>query len=173
MSSEPPRASLLRALFKMEPAAAASEVLGGASEFVKGESGGCAVLRCLRCLPRAPSPSSRRSAHLAASVGPLCLAVLLSRPPRCRCVERLSSFSSAAFGGLRVGTCCLAAPCAGPEAAPEEARRSGSPGPLCATRPSAVFQIASTSLLCGISPKVRRTPTTSVLTTNWSMRSKC
>ncbi|XP_063263687.1 dual specificity protein phosphatase CDC14A isoform X2 [Prinia subflava] len=35
MSSEPPRASLLRALFKMEPAAAASEVLGGASEFVK------------------------------------------------------------------------------------------------------------------------------------------
>lgn len=38
MSSEPPRASLLRALFKMEPAAAASEVLGGASEFVKGES---------------------------------------------------------------------------------------------------------------------------------------
>lgn len=39
MSSEPPRASLLRALFKMEPAAAASEVLGGASEFVKGENG--------------------------------------------------------------------------------------------------------------------------------------
>jgi len=36
MSSEPTRASLLRALFKMEPAA--SEVLGGASEFVKGES---------------------------------------------------------------------------------------------------------------------------------------
>ncbi|XP_071420864.1 dual specificity protein phosphatase CDC14A isoform X1 [Pithys albifrons albifrons] len=35
MSSEPPRASLLRALFKMEPPAAASEVLGGASEFVK------------------------------------------------------------------------------------------------------------------------------------------
>ncbi|XP_075566131.1 dual specificity protein phosphatase CDC14A isoform X2 [Pelecanus crispus] len=35
MSSEPPRSSLLRALFKMEPAAAASEVLGGASEFVK------------------------------------------------------------------------------------------------------------------------------------------
>ncbi|XP_027748161.1 dual specificity protein phosphatase CDC14A isoform X6 [Empidonax traillii] len=35
MSSEPPRASLLRTLFKMEPAAAASEVLGGASEFVK------------------------------------------------------------------------------------------------------------------------------------------
>ncbi|XP_030351478.1 dual specificity protein phosphatase CDC14A isoform X3 [Strigops habroptila] len=35
MSSEPPRASLLRALFKMEPVAAASEVLGGASEFVK------------------------------------------------------------------------------------------------------------------------------------------
>ncbi|XP_062462097.1 dual specificity protein phosphatase CDC14A isoform X2 [Pezoporus occidentalis] len=35
MSSEPPRASLLRALFKMEPAAAASEVLGGASEFMK------------------------------------------------------------------------------------------------------------------------------------------
>ncbi|KAM6199616.1 dual specificity protein phosphatase CDC14A isoform 3-T3 [Sarcoramphus papa] len=35
MSSESPRASLLRALFKMEPAAAASEVLGGASEFVK------------------------------------------------------------------------------------------------------------------------------------------
>ncbi|XP_075364368.1 dual specificity protein phosphatase CDC14A isoform X4 [Mycteria americana] len=35
MSSEPSRASLLRALFKMEPAAAASEVLGGASEFVK------------------------------------------------------------------------------------------------------------------------------------------
>ncbi|KAM6128735.1 LOW QUALITY PROTEIN: dual specificity protein phosphatase CDC14A [Phoenicopterus ruber ruber] len=35
MSSEPPRASLLRALFKMETAAAASEVLGGASEFVK------------------------------------------------------------------------------------------------------------------------------------------
>ncbi|XP_064003117.1 dual specificity protein phosphatase CDC14A isoform X2 [Pogoniulus pusillus] len=35
MSSETPRASLLRALFKMEPAAAASEVLGGASEFVK------------------------------------------------------------------------------------------------------------------------------------------
>ncbi|KAM6066138.1 dual specificity protein phosphatase CDC14A isoform 2-T2 [Chlamydotis macqueenii] len=35
MSSEPPRASLLRALFKMEPAAATSEVLGGASEFVK------------------------------------------------------------------------------------------------------------------------------------------
>uniref|UniRef100_A0A8V0ZW37 Cell division cycle 14A n=1 Tax=Gallus gallus TaxID=9031 RepID=A0A8V0ZW37_CHICK len=33
MSSEPTRASLLRALFKMEPAA--SEVLGGASEFVK------------------------------------------------------------------------------------------------------------------------------------------
>lgn len=39
MSSEPPRASLLRALFKMEPATAASEVLGGASEFVKGENG--------------------------------------------------------------------------------------------------------------------------------------
>lgn len=38
MSSETPRASLLRALFKMEPAAAASEVLGGASEFVKGEN---------------------------------------------------------------------------------------------------------------------------------------
>uniref|UniRef100_A0A8C3J908 protein-tyrosine-phosphatase n=1 Tax=Calidris pygmaea TaxID=425635 RepID=A0A8C3J908_9CHAR len=35
MSSETPRTSLLRALFKMEPAAAASEVLGGASEFVK------------------------------------------------------------------------------------------------------------------------------------------
>uniref|UniRef100_A0A8B9I7Y6 Cell division cycle 14A n=1 Tax=Anser brachyrhynchus TaxID=132585 RepID=A0A8B9I7Y6_9AVES len=35
MSSEPPRASLLRALFKMEPVAAAAEVLGGASEFVK------------------------------------------------------------------------------------------------------------------------------------------
>ncbi|XP_066412097.1 dual specificity protein phosphatase CDC14A isoform X2 [Molothrus aeneus] len=35
MSSEPPRASLFRALFKMEPAAAASEVLLGASEFVK------------------------------------------------------------------------------------------------------------------------------------------
>ncbi|KAM6305771.1 dual specificity protein phosphatase CDC14A isoform 2-T2 [Aegotheles albertisi] len=35
MSSEPPRTSLLRALFKMEPAAAASEVLGGASEFAK------------------------------------------------------------------------------------------------------------------------------------------
>ncbi|XP_037260821.1 dual specificity protein phosphatase CDC14A isoform X2 [Falco rusticolus] len=35
MSSEPPRASLLRALFKMEPAAAAPEVLVGASEFVK------------------------------------------------------------------------------------------------------------------------------------------
>ncbi|XP_068808357.1 dual specificity protein phosphatase CDC14A isoform X1 [Struthio camelus] len=35
MSSEPPRASPLRALFKMEPAPAASEVLGGASEFVK------------------------------------------------------------------------------------------------------------------------------------------
>ncbi|KAM9379417.1 dual specificity protein phosphatase CDC14A isoform 2-T2 [Phaethornis superciliosus] len=35
MSSEPPRTSLLRALFKMEPAAAASEVLGGASEFLK------------------------------------------------------------------------------------------------------------------------------------------
>ncbi|XP_039928343.1 dual specificity protein phosphatase CDC14A isoform X3 [Hirundo rustica] len=35
MSSEPPRASLFRALFKMEPPAAASELLGGASEFVK------------------------------------------------------------------------------------------------------------------------------------------
>ncbi|XP_066048457.1 dual specificity protein phosphatase CDC14A isoform X2 [Chamaea fasciata] len=35
MSSEPPRASLLRTLFKMEPPGAASEVLGGASEFVK------------------------------------------------------------------------------------------------------------------------------------------
>uniref|UniRef100_A0A8V5G804 Dual specificity protein phosphatase CDC14A n=1 Tax=Melopsittacus undulatus TaxID=13146 RepID=A0A8V5G804_MELUD len=35
MTSEPPRASLLRALFKTEPAAAASEVLAGASEFVK------------------------------------------------------------------------------------------------------------------------------------------
>ncbi|XP_066181379.1 dual specificity protein phosphatase CDC14A isoform X3 [Sylvia atricapilla] len=35
MSSEPPRASLLRALFKMEPPGAASELLGGASEFVK------------------------------------------------------------------------------------------------------------------------------------------
>ncbi|XP_051480637.1 dual specificity protein phosphatase CDC14A isoform X2 [Apus apus] len=35
MSSEPPRTSLLRALFKMEPAAAASEMLVGASEFVK------------------------------------------------------------------------------------------------------------------------------------------
>ncbi|XP_064371910.1 dual specificity protein phosphatase CDC14A isoform X3 [Dromaius novaehollandiae] len=35
MSSELPRASPLRALFKMEPAPAASEVLGGASEFLK------------------------------------------------------------------------------------------------------------------------------------------
>ncbi|XP_014794735.1 PREDICTED: dual specificity protein phosphatase CDC14A isoform X2 [Calidris pugnax] len=35
MSSETHRTSLFRALFKMEPAAAASEVLGGASEFVK------------------------------------------------------------------------------------------------------------------------------------------
>uniref|UniRef100_A0A8C3GJ54 Cell division cycle 14A n=1 Tax=Cairina moschata TaxID=8855 RepID=A0A8C3GJ54_CAIMO len=35
MSSEPPRASLLRALFKMEPPAAAAELLGGAAEILR------------------------------------------------------------------------------------------------------------------------------------------
>lgn len=39
MSSEPPRASLLRALFKMEPPAAAAELLGGAAEILRGERG--------------------------------------------------------------------------------------------------------------------------------------
>lgn len=52
MSSEPPRASLLRALFKMEPVAAAAEVLGGASEFVKGECGRAA----------GPAPTPREGA---------------------------------------------------------------------------------------------------------------
>lgn len=60
MSSESPRASLLRALFKMEPAAAASEVLGGASEFVKGESGAGAALSPARGVPE-PLPERKPS----------------------------------------------------------------------------------------------------------------
>lgn len=164
MSSEPTRASLLRALFKMEPAA--SEVLGGASEFVKGESepGALPVPRsrglcCGASLGSLFFFSSHRSARLAASVGSFCFAVLVSRLPCCCCGERLSSFSSAAVWGGAGRHLLLSGAVPGTRGGsrrgPAQREPRGQAGPLCATRPSAVFQIASTSLLCGISPKVR------------------
>lgn len=70
MSSEPPRASLFRALFKMEPAAAASEVLLGASEFVKGESGAGAAPSPARGVPE--PPPARKLAGFSTALLRLC-----------------------------------------------------------------------------------------------------
>lgn len=64
MSSEPPRASLLRALFKMEPPAAAAEVLGGAAEILRGERGPPRAAPCSRgplpCPPAVLGPPHPR-----------------------------------------------------------------------------------------------------------------
>lgn len=102
MSSEPSRASLLRALFKMEPPAAAAEALGGASEFVKGENGPGAPLcapaagvplagaslgngtrrllsRTPHRFPRLRPPAARTSLRAWLGFGPLCPAVFATR----------------------------------------------------------------------------------------------
>lgn len=124
MSSEPPRASLLRALFKMEPAAAASDVLGGASEFVKGESGpgspprpraaGVPLARASLkketrwLLSRHPPPPSPGSLGFAACPArPPRLAVFASRLPLGCCGARLSGSFLLSFPVRScAGTCC-------------------------------------------------------------------
>lgn len=138
MSSEPPRASLLRALFKMEPAAAASEVLGGASEFVKGENGPGSSPRPLAAgvplagaflkketrwlLSRPPHlPPSAPWAFLRAwlGFGPPCLAVFASCLPLGGCGARLSGSFLLSFPVRSgAGTCCYVPPRSGSEISP-------------------------------------------------------